>query len=235
MSTRMAPSSCASCRGTYQPRTSHQRYCSSTCSKRAEKQRRAHRDGRTFGQQAPHPCVDCGTVIVPRAQDARLKRCEPCRRAVLVAKRSRLKRLENDRARTQRAAERLVLTHIRWRPCGHCATTFAQPVNRHRTYCTARCRAAHDEPRRARAKRGRHLIRRFDVFQRDGWTCWLCDTTVRADVAAPHPLAATIDHLVPRIHGGSDDPSNLGTAHFICNSRRGDRIDVVTLPAPAAA
>jgi 5-methylcytosine-specific restriction endonuclease McrA len=35
-------------------------------------------------------------------------------------------------------------------------------------------------------------------------------------------MAATIDHIVPVSRGGSDDPSNLQTAHMVCNSAKGD-------------
>ena len=32
----------------------------------------------------------------------------------------------------------------------------------------------------------------------------------------------TLDHVIPRSKGGSDDRSNLRTAHLWCNSLRGD-------------
>jgi len=39
----------------------------------------------------------------------------------------------------------------------------------------------------------------------------------------PHPLAPTIDHLIPLADGGSDSPANVATAHFLCNSTKGER------------
>ena len=46
-------------------------------------------------------------------------------------------------------------------------------------------------------------------IERDRW--WL------------HPLAATVDHIVPLIENGSDDLSNLRPAHRRCNSALGNR------------
>lgn len=38
---------------------------------------------------------------------------------------------------------------------------------------------------------------------------------------------ATIDHIVPRSKGGTDDESNLVVACFTCNQRKGDSIVLV--------
>jgi len=59
------------------------------------------------------------------------------------------------------------------------------------------------------------------VIARDRGVCWLCG----------YPGADTADHVVPRAHGGSDDPSNLRAAHRACNSARKDRAPSV--PAPS--
>jgi hypothetical protein len=50
------------------------------------------------------------------------------------------------------------------------------------------------------------------VFERDGWTCQRC--------GSHHDL--TVDHIVPRAGGGSDDPSNLQTLCRSCNSSKRD-------------
>jgi hypothetical protein len=33
-----------------------------------------------------------------------------------------------------------------------------------------------------------------------------------------HPLAAVVDHIVPRFYGGTDDPDNLRITHWRCNA-----------------
>jgi hypothetical protein len=35
---------------------------------------------------------------------------------------------------------------------------------------------------------------------------------------------ATIDHIMPKSKGGSNDMSNLQLAHFDCNNKKGDKI-----------
>lgn len=60
------------------------------------------------------------------------------------------------------------------------------------------------------------------VYERDGWTCQICAEPVDPDAPANSTWDATLDHIVPRSLGGSDDPGNLRLAHRWCNSVRGD-------------
>lgn len=41
----------------------------------------------------------------------------------------------------------------------------------------------------------------------------------------PHPKAPTIDHVVPLDLGGDDKRANVQLAHFICNSRKSNRLN----------
>ena len=53
--------------------------------------------------------------------------------------------------------------------------------------------------------------------------CWLCREPL---TSAPWPSrwSSTVDHVVPRHHGGDVfDPDNLRAAHLGCNSSRGAR------------
>lgn len=52
---------------------------------------------------------------------------------------------------------------------------------------------------------------RFEILRRDGHTCRYCGAS-----APDVPL--TVDHVIPRALGGSNDPSNLVTACKSCNS-----------------
>lgn len=52
---------------------------------------------------------------------------------------------------------------------------------------------------------------RFEVLRRDNHTCRYCG-------AAAPDVKLTVDHVVPRTLGGSDDPSNLVTACVDCNT-----------------
>ncbi|MBF6315035.1 HNH endonuclease [Nocardia farcinica] len=61
------------------------------------------------------------------------------------------------------------------------------------------------------------------VFERDRWKCHLCKRKVRRSAVVPHPLAPTIDHVIPLAKGGTHEPANCATAHYQCNSAKGDR------------
>lgn len=62
---------------------------------------------------------------------------------------------------------------------------------------------------------------RMAIYERDDWMCHLCGDRVDADAEFNDDMAPSLDHLIPRSLGGSDDPSNLKTAHRGCNARRG--------------
>jgi HNH endonuclease len=55
---------------------------------------------------------------------------------------------------------------------------------------------------------------RFEILRRDGYTCRYCGAQ-----APDVPL--TVDHVIPRALGGSDDPTNLITACHDCNAGKG--------------
>lgn len=61
---------------------------------------------------------------------------------------------------------------------------------------------------------------RVELYERDNWTCHLCGEPVNTDGPWNHDMHPSLDHLIPRSHGGSDDPDNLKTAHRVCNSKR---------------
>ncbi len=52
---------------------------------------------------------------------------------------------------------------------------------------------------------------RFEIFKRDGFTCRYCNRTTP-------DVVLEIDHVVPVAEGGTDDPLNLVTACWECNS-----------------
>lgn len=61
------------------------------------------------------------------------------------------------------------------------------------------------------------------LAHRDGWTCCWCTVALGALGGALEQggvLAATIEHLIPKHAGGTDDPSNLALACYVCNSSR---------------
>lgn len=63
---------------------------------------------------------------------------------------------------------------------------------------------------------------RAAVLAEHGWVCWLCGTDIPQDAGDATWLRLTMDHVIPVVWGGGDDPENLRPAHQSCNSRRND-------------
>jgi 5-methylcytosine-specific restriction endonuclease McrA len=68
------------------------------------------------------------------------------------------------------------------------------------------------------------------IAERDDWCCGICDEPVDRALDVPHPMAPTLDHIVPLAKGGKHIEANVQLAHFICNSRKG-----ATTPTPGGA
>lgn len=62
------------------------------------------------------------------------------------------------------------------------------------------------------------------VANRDGTDCGICREPVDLDLRWPDPMSASVDHVIPRARGGSDDLSNLQVAHLTCNLKKHTRI-----------
>lgn len=102
----------------------------------------------------------------------------------------------------------------RCRECGDWFTTL-QPAQ---VTCSKRCARSAGKSRRRALQHAAFVapVYRLAVFERDIWTCRLCGGKVKRGSVAPHPLAPTIDHIIPLATGGTHEPANCQTAHFIC-------------------
>ena len=66
--------------------------------------------------------------------------------------------------------------------------------------------------------------------QRDGWICGICNERIPDPAAArdhpsrvaalSEPLLLSLDHILPRVKGGTDHPSNIRATHCGCNKAR---------------
>ena len=112
--------------------------------------------------------------------------------------------------------------------CRRCAAPFVtdQPNTE---ACSERCIRADKRDRRRARKHGarREPIYRAAIFARDLWRCMLCGEPLAMAEQVPHPLAPTIDHVIPLARGGWHAPDNVQAAHFLCNSRKSDRLQEV--------
>jgi hypothetical protein len=77
-----------------------------------------------------------------------------------------------------------------------------------------------------RVRLGAAVVERFDpeeVYERDGWICQLCGTSVDRKLAWPDPASRSLDHILPLVADGSHSRANTQLAHWICNVRKGAR------------
>lgn len=55
--------------------------------------------------------------------------------------------------------------------------------------------------------------------------CGICGKPVDKGLRYPHPMSATVDHIIPIDRGGHpSDIDNLQLAHFICNRYKSDKL-----------
>lgn len=115
-------------------------------------------------------------------------------------------------------------------PCADCGrefTGFSDAPSHLPAYCSTRCAKRNGKHRRRVRLETAHIeiVHRIKVFERDKWICQLCGDPVERDEECPHPLAPTLDHIQPLALGGDHSYANTQLAHFICNSRKGARIE----------
>ena len=56
-------------------------------------------------------------------------------------------------------------------------------------------------------------------------TCGICGHPVDYSLKTPHPMSATIDHIIPVAKNGHpSDIDNLQLAHWTCNRQKSDKI-----------
>lgn len=209
---------CAWCGEWFRAAHPRQRYCTDECQRAPIK---AQRSERIEATRVHKNCGTCGTSLTGRSRKA--KYC-----TIRCA----------DVARGQRLPAPLPL-----RICGlpDCDVQF-QP-NREGTRC---CSEAHgrqlwkiEHPdyqspytdarrdsyhrrraRKAKAATGRPVLL-SEIRVRDKNRCHICGERVSAR-PYPHPLSASMDHVVPLSKGGAHDPDNVKLAHLRCNVRKGD-------------
>ena len=63
--------------------------------------------------------------------------------------------------------------------------------------------------------------------------CIHCASKVSIPLADDEPAHGTLEHIVPRNHGGSDEPDNLAVACARCNQGKGKRLDKRRADDPA--
>ena len=105
------------------------------------------------------------------------------------------------------------------RPCEVCDKDTTN-----QRFCSWGCRQANDDAVRSQSKRFWSSKQdRIVVAEQYDWRCHLCDELIDPNASPNSGWDLTLDHIVPRSHGGSDDLGNLAAAHRRCNTVRGTR------------
>jgi len=102
--------------------------------------------------------------------------------------------------------------------CAWCKTVFVARLGHYR-YCSSRC------SRQATRGPERFVVPdtvRFAIYERDRWVCQLCGKKVGRSYPPNHRRSPSLDHIIPRSLGGSDEPDNLQLSHRDCNSLKSD-------------
>ena len=82
-----------------------------------------------------------------------------------------------------------------------------------------------DNERRARDKKAFiEDVNPKEIFMRDGWICQICKKRVNKKLKWPHPMSASIDHIIPFAKDGTHEPKNVQLAHLICNMKKKDNV-----------
>ena len=101
----------------------------------------------------------------------------------------------------------------RW-SCASCGAVCERPATRGQrpSLCT-KCRTSDWISKR----------RREAIYERDLWTCWLCEERVDASLIGSRDVwRPSLDHVIPRSLGGDHSYANLRLAHMWCNVTRGN-------------
>lgn len=182
-------------------------------------------------------CTWCRRPFRRRARGPIPSYCSgTCRAAACTSRASldgRLRQWNRVRAQRRRVGPWLKV-------CVSCGNLF--PARQRTTVtCSQTCRRARAAWRmreggwlRMRKSRERGLrAERFaprEIFDRDGWRCWLCQEAVEKTLPSRDPAAATLDHVIPISRGGEHTRANVRLAHRICNMRRGAPVDARPTP-----
>ena len=118
--------------------------------------------------------------------------------------------------------------------CDRCGQVVMTDICIRKTYSGRYCRNCSLVKRRERyriktAKRQKIMnpirISADVIIERDGNMCHLCNAEIDLTLARNSRFGATIDHVIPVSKGGADTLENMRLAHWICNIKKGNRVD----------
>lgn len=62
------------------------------------------------------------------------------------------------------------------------------------------------------------------LWEANGGKCQLCGEPIDRSLKGPHPMSASIDHIIPLSKGGTHEQSNLQWTHLVENQIKGSKL-----------
>lgn len=208
---------CLRCGSSFVSPRATKRYCSERCRKSAEDARRSRQGYRSPAQQYQpvlrhsRPCGCCGAAFTPGNT-----------LGLYCSRRCKDMSKPSTRGLTCAGCERPMVKGRTSLPQGEALCTDCRLL-------------VAPENARARRLRGRQRRRAHlatvpsepytvaEIAARDGWDCHLCGYVIDPGLRWPDRQCASVDHVVPIVHGGADVLDNVALAHWYCNTIRGAR------------
>lgn len=163
-------------------------------------------------------CLICNSLYTARNTNAKIcldKKCKKKHTAMLAKKYS----IERKKQKEYK--------------CVICGMSMSKKYNdKSRAYCSNNCKniAIKNHRKDAKIKRKLSIKENFiesiainKLFDRDRSRCQICNKKLNLKRVVPHPLAATVDHIIPLSCGGTHEYKNVQLACFQCNSLKGNR------------
>lgn len=187
-------------------------------------------EGNPVGPHELRCCEGCGAEFQARVRPGRTCRfCSiSCANATLNKAKSKARRTSlPKKSAVRRRAERRAAKAAAGSSGGNrvwvqgdclvCGEPFPPSPGAQSRYCSRDCRSV--------ARSGAKWVSfedRLRVYRRDNWVCQLCGNPMSRAYSRDDDWSPTLDHIIPRSRGGSDDLGNLRSAHMWCNAARGN-------------
>ncbi|HEU4590839.1 MAG TPA: HNH endonuclease, partial [Steroidobacteraceae bacterium] len=224
-----AQRACEGCGADISARMGNARYCEPCGAGRAK----VHEQTRLAKRPYYSECIGCGEEFEePRQQRYCTKTCagqtnRSKQLSVALAKSCRgcgeqfttfdIRRNECGTACRQWAAKYPGVLRILDRECRHCAQPY-RAVTAAQYFCTPKCSKSFGKIQRRGRMEAAYVepVSKGAIAKRDRWVCKLCGVKVDRRLEWPHPMSASIDHIVPISKGGEHSNANCQLAHLVC-------------------
>lgn len=197
---------CLFCKKEFAPKDARRGYCSRAC---ADLERRANKIQTELlrCKGIYRLCVICGESMYVYGLK---KTCSAACRVRLDAQKS----VESYQRRNP---EKIIQKN-----CGHCGKQFCVTtrigIAERARWCSKKCAKANDNHRHRGIPKGMLGT----LILRQSGRCAICKHKFKNNA----DMKPTIDHIIPRSKGGSNEETNLQAACFRCNTIKGDKLNV---------